>query len=53
MGEEMTPPTDGVDPGDGPDKLAVDALERWILDLGDEEHDLRAQLRAAKDSLSR
>ena len=31
-----------------PDELAVDALDRWIVDLGDEDADLRAQLRAAK-----
>jgi hypothetical protein len=41
----------GVQPGDGPIKLAVDALERWIYDLGDEEHELRTQLRQAKASL--
>ena len=33
-------------------KLAIDALDRWIYDLGDEDHELRSQLREAKDSLS-
>ena len=42
---------DAVHPGDAPVKLAVDALDRWIYDLGDEEHDLRAQLREAKSAL--
>jgi K(+)-stimulated pyrophosphate-energized sodium pump len=37
--------------GDAPLKLAVDALDRWIMDLGDEEHHLRKQLREAKDQL--
>ncbi|MBW8826088.1 MAG: sodium-translocating pyrophosphatase [Acidobacteria bacterium] len=41
----------GVAPGDTPMKLAVDALDRWIVDLGDEEADLRSQLRQAKDAL--
>src|SRR5215210_7153831 len=31
----------GVSPGDPPDKLALDALDRWIFDLGDEDGDLR------------
>ena len=42
---------DGVHDGDSPTKLAIDALDRWIYDLGDEEHDLRAQLRKAKSEL--
>jgi K(+)-stimulated pyrophosphate-energized sodium pump len=42
---------DGVHDGDSPLKLAVDALDHWIYDLGDEEHDLRAQLRRAKQDL--
>jgi K(+)-stimulated pyrophosphate-energized sodium pump len=42
---------DGVHDGDSPLKLAVDALDHWIYDLGDEEHDLRAQLRKAKQDL--
>jgi K(+)-stimulated pyrophosphate-energized sodium pump len=40
-----------VAPGDSPDKLAIDALDRWIYDLGDEDGDLRRQLRDAKSSL--
>jgi K(+)-stimulated pyrophosphate-energized sodium pump len=40
-----------VHDGDAPLKLAVDALDRWIMDLGDEEHDLRRQLREAKTQL--
>ncbi len=52
MGEEVAATGGGVEPGDSPDKLALDALDRWIYDLGDEDHDLRAQLRAAKESLS-
>jgi hypothetical protein len=42
---------DGVHDGDSPLKLAVDALDHWMYDLGDEEHDLRAQLRKAKQDL--
>jgi hypothetical protein len=41
----------GVSDGDSPLKLAADALDRWIYDLGDEEHDLRKQLRDAKAQL--
>jgi K(+)-stimulated pyrophosphate-energized sodium pump len=41
-----------VEPGDPPAKLAIDALDRWIYDLGDEDADLRAQLRRARESLS-
>ena len=41
-----------VAPGDSPMKLAGDALDRWIMDLGDEDADLRAQLRDAKGKLS-
>src|SRR5215217_4128856 len=44
-------PATGVSPGDAPEKLAVDALDRWIFDLGDEDGDLRRQLREAKASL--
>jgi K(+)-stimulated pyrophosphate-energized sodium pump len=40
-----------VNAGDLPMKLAIDALDRWIYDLGDEEHDLRRQLRQAKTDL--
>jgi K(+)-stimulated pyrophosphate-energized sodium pump len=41
----------GVAAGDPPLKLAVDALDRWIYDLGDEDADLRKQLREAKQQL--
>jgi K(+)-stimulated pyrophosphate-energized sodium pump len=41
----------GVTDGDSATKLAVDAIDRWIFDLGDEEHDLRSQLRDAKAQL--
>jgi hypothetical protein len=44
-------PAGGVAAGDSPTKLAADALERWIMDLGDEDADLRAQLRDAKAQL--
>ncbi len=44
-------PSDGVSEGDHPKKLAADALDRWIMDLGDEDADLRAQLRDAKSQL--
>ena len=44
-------PAAGVSDGDGPQKLAADALDRWIMDLGDEDADLRAQLREAKSQL--
>jgi hypothetical protein len=40
-----------VHPGDGPVKVAIDAIDRWIFDLGDEDHDLRSQLREAKTAL--
>jgi hypothetical protein len=40
-----------VRPGDPPQKLAIDALDRWIIDLGDDEADLRAKLRNAKERL--
>jgi K(+)-stimulated pyrophosphate-energized sodium pump len=40
-----------VHPGDPPIQLAVEALDRWILDLGDEEADLRRQLRQAQATL--
>ncbi|MEO6120653.1 MAG: sodium/proton-translocating pyrophosphatase, partial [Acidimicrobiales bacterium] len=40
-----------VNPGDPPLKLAVDALDRWIVDLGDGEADLRAQLLEARTRL--
>ena len=44
-------PSDGVSDGDSPMKLAADAIDRWIMDLGDEDADLRAQLRDAKSQL--
>jgi K(+)-stimulated pyrophosphate-energized sodium pump len=44
-------PATGVSSGDTPTKLASDALDRWIMDLGDEDADLRAQLRDAKSQL--
>ncbi len=44
-------PVHAVAPGDAPEKLALDALDRWIYDLGDEDGDLRRQLRDAKSSL--
>jgi K(+)-stimulated pyrophosphate-energized sodium pump len=44
-------PAQGVSDGDNPMKLAADALDRWIMDLGDEDADLRKQLREAKDQL--
>ncbi|MDQ1402275.1 MAG: K(+)-stimulated pyrophosphate-energized sodium pump [Actinomycetota bacterium] len=43
--------THAVKPGDAPAKLAIDALDRWIFDLNDDEADLIAQLRAAKHDL--
>ncbi len=42
---------DAVHDGDTPVQLAIDALDRWIMDLGEEEASLRRQLRAAKESL--
>ena len=46
-------PAHAVSDGDHPMKLAADALDRWIMDLGDEDADLRKQLREAKDQLVR
>jgi K(+)-stimulated pyrophosphate-energized sodium pump len=43
--------THAVVDGDPPMKLAIDALDRWIVDLGDEDADLRKQLRDAKSAL--
>jgi hypothetical protein len=40
-----------VPEGAAPDQLALDALDRWIVDLGDDEADLRAQLRQARERL--
>ena len=45
--------THTVNDGDSPTKLAIDALDRWIYDLGDEDHDLRKQLRDAKAELGK
>ena len=41
----------GVTPDDTPTQLAIDALDRWMFDLGDDEADLRKQLREAKQAL--
>jgi hypothetical protein len=41
----------GVTDDETPIQLAIDALDRWIFDLGDEEADLRKQLREAKTQL--
>jgi K(+)-stimulated pyrophosphate-energized sodium pump len=41
------PTPDGAEP----ERLALDALDRWIVDLGDDEADLRAQLRQARERL--
>ena len=40
-----------VSPGDPPQRLAVAAIDRWMVDLGDEDGDLRTQLKEAKESL--
>jgi K(+)-stimulated pyrophosphate-energized sodium pump len=40
-----------VPEGAAPDQLALDALDRWIVDLGDDDADLRAQLRQARERL--
>ena len=37
---------------ESPSELAVAALDRWMADLGDEDADLRRQLRAAKNDLT-
>ena len=50
-GVESAAISDAVHDGDPPLKLAVDALDRWMYDLGEEEHELRAQLRQAKQEL--
>jgi K(+)-stimulated pyrophosphate-energized sodium pump len=51
MGDSVAAVGEGVHEGDGSVKLAIDALDRWIYDLGDEEHELRKQLREAKAQL--
>jgi hypothetical protein len=48
---EALVPEDGIGPDDPASKIALEAIDRWIFDLGDEEHDLRAQLRKAKQEL--
>ncbi len=40
-----------TDGSEAPERLAVDALDRWIVDLGDEDVELRAQLNQARDKL--
>ncbi|HVM07867.1 MAG TPA: sodium-translocating pyrophosphatase [Acidimicrobiales bacterium] len=42
---------EGVNDGDEPMSLALKALDRWIVDLGDEDAALRRQLRGAKRKL--
>ncbi|HEX7167170.1 MAG TPA: sodium-translocating pyrophosphatase [Acidimicrobiales bacterium] len=42
---------DGVHDGEEPMSLALKALDRWIMDLGDDDAALRRQLRSAKDDL--
>jgi K(+)-stimulated pyrophosphate-energized sodium pump len=52
MGTEVqAAATHGVTADETPIQLAIDALDRWIFDLGDEEADLRKQLREAKTQL--
>jgi len=48
---EALVPEDGIGPNDPPERIALEALDRWIYDLGDEEHELRQQLRKAKSGL--
>jgi len=48
---EALVPENGIGPDDPPEKIALEALDRWIYDLGDEEHELRQQLRKAKGGL--
>ena len=42
---------EGVHDGEEPMSLALKALDRWIVDLGDEDAALRRQLRSAKRDL--
>jgi hypothetical protein len=42
---------EGVHDGEPAASLALKALDRWIVDLGDEDADLRTQLRSAKARL--
>jgi K(+)-stimulated pyrophosphate-energized sodium pump len=48
---EALVPEGGVGPDDPAEKIALEALNRWIDDLGHEEHELRQQLRKAKTEL--
>ncbi|HEX2038854.1 MAG TPA: sodium-translocating pyrophosphatase [Acidimicrobiales bacterium] len=50
-GAGATAAVHAVSDGDPPMKLAIDAIDRWIVDLGDEDADLRKQLREAKSAL--
>ena len=51
-GGEVTAAARGVMPGEPPLELAVQAIDRWMEDLGNEEADLRQQLREAKQHLA-
>jgi K(+)-stimulated pyrophosphate-energized sodium pump len=51
-GGDVAAAATAVHDDDTPQKLAIDALERWIVDLGDEDHELRSQLRSARDALT-
>ncbi len=42
---------ESTDGARAPEQLAVDALDRWIVDLGDEDADLRTELRQARTRL--
>jgi K(+)-stimulated pyrophosphate-energized sodium pump len=42
---------EGVHDGEAAESLALKALDRWIVDLGDEDAALRRQLRTAKQQL--
>jgi K(+)-stimulated pyrophosphate-energized sodium pump len=50
-GGAVTRAAQPVPEGAAPDQLALDALDRWIVDLGDDDADLRAQLRQARERL--
>jgi len=50
-GGEVTAAATAVTGSEAPQQLAVAAIDRWIVDLGDEDADLRAQLRDAKSQL--
>ncbi len=59
MDQGVEPVTDGtvarasrpVADDTDPERLALDALDRWIVDLGDDDADLRSQLRRARSKL--